>query len=154
MALSEAILEIADDIRKATDELIDSNALKTVFFGFVKQLKTAVKAAEGQQHPVNTGFPFIMGPNPRSQEESTMKAVEKELAKALAHEEVQNQSMVEVVGGQMGCSEAVTMTQVDPRMPVGAKTLMGTEVYVLGEGRKLYYSQEETDKFRKGRPQQ
>lgn len=68
----------------------------------------------------------------------------REELKAQVLREEAGTDMVEAVGGD---SDGV-MVPVDPRMPVGAKTLLSKQVYVLSGERKFVFSQEETDKMR------
>lgn len=61
---------------------------------------------------------------------------------------LEEMNQTELVGGSAG--ETLTYAPTDPAMPVGAKVLVGGEIFVYGEDRRLHYSAEETRKYRGG----
>jgi hypothetical protein len=75
------------------------------------------------------------------------EAVAREELKATILREEAGSGMAEASGGSLDG----TYVPIDPAMPVGAKTLLGSQVYVLRADRKLHYSEEETVKYGEGR---
>ena len=71
----------------------------------------------------------------------------REELKATILREEAGSGMAEASGGSLDG----TYVPIDPAMPVGAKTLLGSQVYVLRADRKLHYSEDETVKYGEGR---
>jgi len=145
MALSDAIHEIAtqmeSDCREKGGtiyELTDNVAIISTVIGFVRQLRSAVKAAEGQQQAI------VFNPFEKKAEEVAAKRAIRELEDRINIQERVGSCMVNCVGGKSDD----TMFEVDSRMPTGAKTIVVDEVYVRQGDGNLLYSEEETEKLR------
>jgi hypothetical protein len=82
--------------------------------------------------------------------ERQQKILQKEMArnmeilKETTQREERGTGMTYLVGGDLDGD----MVPVDPGMPVGAKTLMAGQVYVLKADKNLHYSKEDTEKFK------
>lgn len=83
----------------------------------------------------------------RSQPKQEVVKVDDELAKEILGEG-SGIEMVELVDPEL---DHCTMSPIDPKMPIGAKTLIGNRVYILQADRTLLYSKEETEKFQESR---
>lgn len=83
----------------------------------------------------------------RSQPKQEVVKVDDELAEEILGER-SGIEMAELVDPEL---DHCTMSPIDPKMPVGAKTLIGNRVYVLQANRSLLYSKEETEKFQESR---
>ncbi len=140
MALSDAILEIAEQLEGVGKEAQTPNNF--VFFSFANQLRTAVKASEGNQLPAQQARQVPLDPAYQNfmMIEKAKAELREKRAKELLREDGMNSGMAVTIGGK---SEA-TYVPIDPRMPVGAKTAIGLEVYVLEQDGKLHYSEVDT----------
>ncbi len=78
----------------------------------------------------------------RNSQKSHQDRIRQDQAEAAAREE-SGTKLTYLVGGDLDGD----MMPLNPSMPVGAKTLLSGQVYVLEADRKLHFSQEETIKF-------
>ena len=136
MALSDAILDIAKQMEE--DIQNSSEAVQWQVTAYIRQLRSAVKAAEGQ----NQGIPIII-PNQVNPQEVLLKHAQREMEQRTILQERAGTSMVQIIGG----SSDGDLTPIDPNMPINARMPIGSEVYIFREG-KLHFSEEETQKYR------
>lgn len=158
MSLHEAVLDIAKDMEE------NSSDEAWLIRGWAKQLRMVVKAAGLPLDAEAIGKAalktFLESPvSPRIKDVSKetfdrIKAEEaqreKEIAEEVKKQEASGASMTECVNGGLHG----TFVTIDPKMPVGAKTLFGSEVYWLNSDGRLHYSKEDTLKFLEERKKQ
>lgn len=141
MPLSDAILDIAKEMEIEADGFSSTSDI-AVMKGFVRSLRSAVKAAEGiQQGGISLNIPKQANP-----QDVLIKHAQRELEQRTLLQEKAGSSMLLIVGGDADG----TMIEVDPSMPVNARMPIGSEVYIFRDG-KLNYSPEETERYRKAR---
>lgn len=154
MSLSEAVLVIADEMEKDADSCESAKSLYSAMKEFAKQLRLVVKASANVQpvHKVGVDERVFLGGSTGYKEGSVLAMTpeqrheefkRKEMARHVNAEEDITGSMVEFVGGAANGD----MAPLDSKCPVGAKTKIGNEVYVLSSERKFVYSEEETRKY-------
>ena len=136
MSLPDAMLEIAEQMEKASAEMtIREGSL--LLAGFAREVRIAVRASS----------PESVGDTPlaeaRKQLNDFMRNAASEQARqarsGLSAQESSG-SLVEVVGGPAGGD----MIEIPPDMPVGAHTVIGGVVYTLNSDRKLEHNDERT----------
>ncbi len=137
MSLSEAILEIVEDIEAEANVTNYPHEVRQQFISFARQLRRAVKAAESP--PPSNGFnpPLSHLLSPEMQhfkytEEARLKLRE-ERQKANAQESASDTMRTIADGPEEGI--AIMMPS---EMPIGAKTLINNQVHILKEDGKLY----------------
>lgn len=151
MSLSEAVKDIADEL-DLESESFASDIDKKVVKMFVKQIRTALKASEREKvvigaNDVGTMPSDIFSSNAKKVMEKQVALQAEEAKLAAIREEQGAGTMTELVGG----SADGTLVPADPKMPVGAFTLIGQEVYQMYEDRKLRFSEDMTNKRRQGK---
>lgn len=138
MGLREAVSDVADQMEQDAKQM--EGHFRRNMMAFVRQLRTAIKASEGEAQP-QTNRILI----PEMQHEAAIAAEREKLrlAKQRANtEETANTGYVACVGGDSDGDTA----PIDPNMPQGAKTMIGACVYVL-RGNQLHYDVAETEKI-------
>jgi hypothetical protein len=148
MSLKEAMMEIADNIDSDLKEHKENFEpfFYSMFQSYARQIRTACRAAPD----VDNQRPDFM--KQVASLPSHRDMIDLERAKLRAESQKVNfqeseARLVECVGGGMDS----IMTSVPSDMPVGAKTEVQREVYVLDQDGTLKYSQEETLKNHKPR---
>lgn len=134
MALADAILEIADDMQKEyVDYGMETVPIK-VFELYMKQLRSAVKAAEGGQPR------RALGVDPE------LVKQDRERQQALREARHQEQTLIDAGAGSVemyvcegGNSEGTFVPTGGVKQPDGAKCVIGGQVYTV-QGSKLVYS--------------
>src|SRR5690242_10196872 len=149
MALSDAVLAIADAMEREADEpSSESNHTGRLIRSFARELRTAVKAAEGPHNPLlglaladTSGEAYH-----RQQIEAAKKKLRQEREKTSVQEKDSAQ-MVEIRGGALdGTLHAVQAS--DLKMGMGHR--MANECYLVkrdGDGVWLEFSEAETAKL-------
>ncbi len=136
MSLSEAILEIIEDIEAEAIAVVHSPQARQQFTSFAKQLRRALKAADNQ--PLNGISPplsHLLAPEAQHTkyiEEARLKLRE-ERQKANAQEGASDVMRIIADGSEEGVGILMPSS-----MPVGAKTLINNQVHILREDGKLY----------------
>lgn len=163
MSLRDAVAEIADDLDKDAKQyaMRGDGILVSLLSSYAKQLRRALKASEGEQqvtqqiitpqvqhdHMINKFREEFR--KQKSEKGESVPVMREERDKAEL-EEVHDGIQVHVSGGP----DDDCWVQIDPRMPIGAKTMLAGGVYVLNrmkDGGHLYleFSPEETAKIDK-----
>lgn len=132
MALADAVILVAEQMEEEAKDLegagdaAGTSYARMTLKGFARQLRTAVKSAEGQQQ----AQPRQMSAG--EYEAKLMEAARQEAREAKRHarmaEEVTSNSVL-CVGGPMD----ETYVPMESGMPVGARTRVGGAVYRLKE---------------------
>lgn len=144
MALHDVVLEIAEDMEKVDWGRYPGCPIPEVAYcveNWVKQLRRAVKAAEGQQPQVNPITSLVLSASPEAaslQNATMIEQARAEFRKGKQKGGVQEQlepRMVMTVGGP----EDGTTVPCDPAMPVGARCLLDGETYELMVDGKLHH---------------
>lgn len=141
MSLHEAVKMIAENMLAKEQPSNDAGVIRLFYAG---QLMAALKASGPT--PSFSSSPATP-PTPSAAELIAREALRTQRRQADAEESL-NGRMSELVGG----ASDGTFASLPPEMPVGAKTLLGDEVYELKEDRKMYFSQELTTKYHEGQP--
>ena len=102
---------------------------------YAKQLRTAVKSAEGQNKTINS-LPSDLQELLAEDRKKRNKNIE-ELPGV--------ERSVQLVGGDY--EEMASFTLIDCSMPVGAYTVISGQVFKLKEDGKLHYCEEQTEKL-------
>ena len=145
MNLSEAVKEIADRMEKEKSEFFDQLELAWVD-GIIRELRLAVRMSEREE-------PRSVHPTEKLDFEKVNRLKERlqnKVRDAAKLEETAQQVLQGSTAICVGGSEDGTIVPVDPRMPSGAYTMLGGEVYQYREG-KFHYHEEMTVKTRKVR---
>ena len=142
MSLQQAITDIADRIDSDVENLTFDNITIIILKGLSRELRTAVKSSEGIPPPIQQVFP----PHEVMIEKEREKIRREKMEKG---DEGPTERMVELVGP--GSEDTSVMTMIDGRMPSGAKTVIDNRVYIMCADNRLYYSKEETEKYRQRR---
>jgi hypothetical protein len=144
MSLRDAITEIISQMEEDLKEVADSTTFPGISLkGHIRQLKSALKASEGEPAPA----PKIVVPpevahrigieEARKEFRGKSKRLPNEDAPAalLIAEEMLEPSMAEMMGGPGNG----TFAPIPPEMPVGASTKVAGAIYKLEGDRKLHY---------------
>lgn len=134
MGLAEAVLDIAQRLDNMVWFSIEVNELDLIK-NCIRELRLVVKASEGSSNfaaPLPTKFQ-----NSQIEEE---KIKQRELARKLEQEAERTDkgmgfSSVEIFNPD---DPTPTFIEIDPAMPVNAKTMIGKEVYQLQADGKLH----------------
>lgn len=150
MSLAEVILDIASDM-EAEDAGTGTYALLK---SYARQLRRAVKAAEGVT-PTSTPHPARDPTLDAPRQDTLNKIIARKIEERgrmteIAEGIVRGPTFRELVGGE---SDGTT-GPLSPEAPVGAKTVVGIEVYELKEDGKLHFSEVETQKWQASKRQQ
>lgn len=154
MSLAEAVESVAGAMVEFAKEAEDNtNHISLTFAvaikGFARELRTAIKAAEGTEttNPIQAQ---LLAASPEAQHRNMIEKAKAEFRdkktqfKKIGQEE---ESIEESFDGRMvnlvGGNSDNTMMQVDPQMPEGAKMPVNRQIYVMKDG-ALHYSKEET----------
>ena len=135
MALKDAVLEIADQIADYSKGL--SGVIGTHVGGFALQLRTAIKAAEGQINPIDS---IVLGASNESASLQNARMVEQAREefrrgkKSGSFQEAVEARMVLAVGGP----EDGTMVPLAQDAPVHARVLLSGIVYELRADGQLH----------------
>lgn len=153
MALIEAIKDTLQDMddweSKITDQ-IPITEIKTRIRSYIREINIALKA--GEPHVLDFKSPTPGAVNQGAIEEIRRALIDAEKtnlqrsAQAVIQQEQTSGDIVDVIGGKANPDNIPTVVSIDSRMPVGAKTILNGDVYVLGEDRKLHFCPEETKK--------
>lgn len=145
MALADAILEIAaamaeeaKDVGEPERHSAEAHLVGTLR-NYARQLRTAVKAAEGSALPAPAGGRMILTPGQdeaRVMAEARLEAQENK--RKAAKQEGMLPKMYQVEGGPCGGETAA----MDQSMPVGARTRLGGATYVLRADGLLHHEEE------------
>ena len=126
MSLASAVLEIADAMEKDVEGLADEGPHGKIVAMMVgnhaRMLRMAVKAAEGDV------------PKMPNIENLARKRVAREEADRMMVREGSGFNTAELVGGGMDGD----LVEIDPKMPIGAKTAIAGRVWQLQSDRKLH----------------
>ena len=140
MSLAEAVLTIAEEMDKESRLVrevdIYRQLLDISLKSFAQQLRIAVRASGSDARII----PELL---PETQHALMIGEAREEFRKAkdsVAGEETSATMMVEMEGG-LGHDSLVA---IDASMPVGAKTLIANQVYVLQADHKLHLLREES----------
>lgn len=135
MSLYDAIAEIAEDMEKEASSWHPEfcMGLDKVVRGFVRQLRTALKAA-GNAPPL-TSFPIAPLQSAQSQHFSAIEDAKKEFRKSKLQEEGEVISVL-LVGGP---GDGICVPVAPETAPVGSKTGVMGAVYEMKEDGKLHF---------------
>ena len=147
MALADAIMDIAAEMTEEANNGIVPSEACFILKAYAKQLKTAVKAAEGQSQStiIQPANPILMDANWQNimGVEKAKEQLRRERRESLLEEDKQSPGLVLVVGG----TSDGTYAPIPPTMPVGAFAPIGVEVYELRADQKLHLSEVETQRM-------
>ncbi len=141
MSLAEAVEAVAEGMDETIADLSDDPASKTfvrILRSFARELRTAVKASGGIPNPPQITM------IPQAQH---AVMIEQERMKIRAQKAVENRpdddgpAMALCVGGE----NDNTTIPCDPTMPVGARTLIGKEVYQKQQNGQLKFDKMATE---------
>lgn len=161
MSLSEAIIQIADQMQEQINQWVEIDYIdglqKAHLYSYINQLRIAVKSQD--RPPISTtstldwrtgisqNKPFVsmstkdftqkLDEDPKSTDVFLDKVVKNNLEK----EEVNTPKMVEALDD----SGILTYVPIDQAMPVGARTFVGGNIYQLKEDGKLYFDEVSTN---------
>lgn len=151
MGLAESITDLCDEleevaqrIEKGDEDNLSHLAIRT----YIRQMRRLVKQSKEDQvnHALigsHTGMIGPMSPFNQTPSAATIAKAEQQKVKShIAAEEGIGASMTILEGGNAHGDYAPV-----EGMPMGAKTIVGGQVYVLKNDGKLHYSKEETDKY-------
>jgi hypothetical protein len=157
MSLSDSIIEIADQIEADVEGLemamdIQASSVVSILKGYIRQLRTAVKAATTDAGTGQSTTPFqnnvMTLPNGQQGYQDPLGRFHL-LKPAKEPEEVKKadcgQKMVMMVGGN--CDG--TMVEIPGDLKPGHKAPFGGQVYVYREDGQIHYDEAETEKLRK-----
>ncbi len=139
MSLSEAILDIAEEMIREADDLKPVNEIMwTTLRGYAKQLKAVVKAAGNQPtdlRPANDSSAYV---HPDAQHFQMIEQARKELRDQKRKSELQEGGEVRMAVCEGGPADGDTVS-VSSEMPAGARTMIDGKVYVLSAGGTLVW---------------
>lgn len=143
MSLSDAVLEVAKGMETESEGSDPSTS--RMIRSFVRELRTAVKAAEGVQEASKIIIP--------SQPDLlTLAKLEEEKRDMRARTRIQENHggcMIQLVGGG---SDGTMADGPIPGSPIDQTRMrVGGEIYVLRKDGCMHYSEEDTAKFRKSK---
>lgn len=142
MSLRVAVQSVVEKMKA------DNGHFALVLEKYIALLEMALLATEMEQPtspPKNMLMPGIQ--QMKMQEEAEITVAKKLLREIGNREEVAGASMTQAVGG----SSDGDYIDIDPQMPVGAKTFVVNQVYQLRADGKLYYMEEDTKKIQEER---
>jgi hypothetical protein len=155
MGLAESITDLCDELEEVaqTIEKGDIDGLDAVSLRFyIRQMRRLIKQSKEDQvnHALIASHTGMIGPmsgqvpsfNQTPSAAMIAKAEQQKVKSHIAAEEGIGASMTILDGGNAHGDYAPV-----EGMPVGAKTIVGGQVYVLKNDGKLHYSKEETDKY-------
>lgn len=154
MSLSEVILEIAEEMIREADDMKSTNGFAWMALrGYAKQLKVAVKAAEGSKeitYPTDSiqggGQLFL---HPEAQHFQMIEQARKELREQKRKTDLQEGGEPRFVVCQGGPADGDTVS-VAPDMPTGARTMIDGGVYSL-QGKGLEFDEVATRARKEGK---
>lgn len=120
MSFREVVEEVAARLEKESETCEDAMGLFNLAKSAARDLRTAIKASEGNGLPP--------APFPKAKEDK----LQREIKERVHQEEVSGEQMVELVGGPL----AGDMIAIPSDMPPLAKTSLVGVVYQLSEDRK------------------
>lgn len=133
MGLAEAVLEIADDMKKEAENRAVSEAM---VFQWAALLRIAVKSS-GEAKPKPPTLPdtnLDWDAIAKREETKKLEREREEQARKASFQEGYAPTIIECVGG----SHEGLMVPWDGKAPIGAKTNIGSEVYEYRDG-KLHF---------------
>ena len=134
MALSEAVLEIAEEMIREADDLKAQNEFVWMTLrNYAKQLKVAVKACEGQvteRHPSVQESLFL---HPSAQHFQMVEQERQKLREEKRNRELREAGEPCFAVCKGGPADGDTVS-IDPGMPLGARTMIDGGVYALHNG--------------------
>lgn len=151
MSLAEAVKDIADQLEIEADGLSTQGDTRIVK-AFVMMLRSALKASEKDKvvltaSDVGSMPTDLFSANSKKVMEKQAAIAAEEAKLAYMREEQGAGSMTELVGGEADHM----LVPADPKMPVGAFTCVGQEVYQKREDGRLIFNEEMTNKRRQGK---
>jgi hypothetical protein len=145
VSLSEAILEIADDMDgDASNTASDLVVLRNHMHSYARQLRRAVKAAEGSAPPPAARPEPVYPPEVQTAIEvaKARKEFQKVGRPSVSGEEIAAGKLTEMIGGV----NDKTFVEIDPAMQTGQGRIIGGQVYELRADGKLHYHEQETER--------
>lgn len=148
MGLAESIIDLCDEleevaqrIEKGDEDNLSQFAIRT----YIRQMRRLVKQSKEDQvnHALIASSATMIQPfNQMPSAAVIAKAEQQKVKSHIAAEEGIGASMTTLEGGNSHGDYAPI-----EGMPVGARTIVGGQVYVLQSDGKLHYSKEDTDKY-------
>ncbi len=138
MSLSEAILDMAEEMIREADDIKPVNEMTWMTLrNYAKQLKSVVKAAETTSPPENVQQESVFL-HPDAQHFQMIEQARKELRDQKRKAEFQEGGEVRMAVCEGGPVDGDTVS-VSSEMPAGARTMIDGKVYVLSSGGVLVW---------------
>lgn len=134
MSLKDAVLGLAEDMLQEAGEyktsgVGDPKGFSIVLSAYARTLKAIALAADTPEVRAPQGV--LLSPQAQHVAEIEKHRAEFRKGNAPREEIIMGGDMAEVHGGPANPDDLPTVQSVDPAMPIGAKTLLAGEVYVL-----------------------